>query len=96
MQDAIKAEEALAQSAVDSTAAPPSASCPGCGRPVANLGEALKAHAWAKHACRAYIPAWMRDAIEAEAAVASAEQRGACLGCGRVVANLQEALKAHA
>ena len=40
--------------------------CPGCGRSLGNLSDALKAHAWIKGQCRGAIPLVMRREIESE------------------------------
>lgn len=73
-------------------------SCPGCGKSLANLDNALKAHAWEKRACRAAIPTSMADEIIFEERLAEERdrERQTCPGCGKSLANLGEALKAHA
>ena len=67
--------------------------CPSCAKGLADV-ESLKCHAWSKPACRGALPAPLRAEVEAWDEAASA--RCMCPGCGRTVANLQEALKAHA
>ena len=71
--------------------------CPGCGKRIANLDAALKAHAWSKSACRPHIPEGMLEDIEKEERALTAKPEAhRCPGCRKRIANLDEALKAHA
>ena len=70
--------------------------CPGCGKSLANGGEALKAHAWSRAQCRRRIPAEMRAEIEEEEAEAEQTRCEECPGCGRKLANGCDALLNHA
>ena len=70
--------------------------CPGCNKIVANMVDALKAHAFAKIECRGAVPVEMRREIEAEEEAYKKNGVSRCLGCHKIVANMGDALKAHA
>ena len=62
--------------------------CPGCGKSLANGGEALKAHAWSRAQCRRRIPAEMRAEIEEEEALLN--MKLSCRGSIRRANNIVE------
>ena len=93
--------------------------CEGCGKLLANNKDALKAHAWIKVDCRAFIPDPMCEEIKSEQSYIALdplcentkeqgkEEAGQwqtemkktefrCKGCNKLLANNEEALKAHA
>ena len=72
------------------------ARCPGCQKQVVNTYNSLKAHGWAKVACRASLPVEMRREIEAEEEAYNKDGVNRCPGCNKIVADMVDALKAHA
>ena len=86
MQQDILAEEQLYMSA---------AACPGCGKKIANADDALKAHGWSKPDCRRFLPRLMQREIAMEEQEALGIPTHKCPGCGKKLADGNEALKSH-